>query len=327
MMERICTLSGKKFLAKTVENWPAKVLSIALAIVFFTFHRLSSLEDRFFSVPLNIEMNENLVAASSYTRMIRVSLRGDKSIIDPILEDDIEVYADLTKYTEPGSFRAPVQIRKNGTAQGVDSLEITVDPMEISLVLDKKVSKYVPLSPNYDGNLAAGYELSSYILSPTQILIEGPLHVMSGITELYTDIIELSGRNLDFAVLVRILNRDPLIVIRGDGVTEFRGFVTKSQMSRTIENLPIRLRGTPEDLVAGSSIVQGTITIEGSQNELESYVPEDELLMVNLAGIERAGTYTMPVKVNLPKEYTLIRSYPAEVKVEVRSLIDTDREQ
>ena len=105
-------LNGRKLLARAAENWPAKVLSIALAIILFVFHRMSMLEDRFFSVPLNLEINSNLVPASSYPRMVRVSLRGDANSIYPILEDDIEAYLDLTRYTDRGHYRAPVQVRK-----------------------------------------------------------------------------------------------------------------------------------------------------------------------------------------------------------------------
>jgi hypothetical protein len=81
-------LNGRKLLIKVVENWPVKVLSIALAIILFVFHRMSVLEDRFFSVPLKVETAGTLIPASPYPRMVRVSLRGDANSIYPILEDD-----------------------------------------------------------------------------------------------------------------------------------------------------------------------------------------------------------------------------------------------
>ncbi|MDR0601157.1 MAG: hypothetical protein LBG42_02130, partial [Treponema sp.] len=190
------------------EKWPAKVLSVALALVLFVFHRMSTLEDRFFSAPLVLELSPGLTPATPYSRMIRVTLRGDANSIFPILEDDIEVYADLSKYSAAGSYRAPVQVRKKGTAVGVESLEISVEPPEIFVDLDRKISKYVPIIANIRGNLAEGYDLVSHTLSPTQVVMDGPMNVLGDISKLYTDFIDLDGRNGDFSVIVNILNRD-----------------------------------------------------------------------------------------------------------------------
>ncbi|GHT98301.1 hypothetical protein FACS1894142_4460 [Spirochaetia bacterium] len=337
-------MNGRKMLTRAVENWPPKVLSIALAIILFIFHRMSVLEDRFFSVPLNIELNGSLVPAGSYPRMIRVSLRGDASSILPILEDDIEAYVDMTKHTEPGSYRAPVQVRKQGTALGIDSLEINVDPMEINLELDQKISKYVPLNPIYQGYLEQGYELVSYTLSPNQVVVDGPQGLMSNISALPTEAIELGGRSEDFTLSVRVLNRDPLLVIRGDGVTEFRGIIASSVIMRSFDAVPIVLQGLSADLIvlsqddfgAGSAlegadgrpdddtlvIARGSIRLEGGQNRLENFVLPTRFLRLDASGIGEPGTYTLPVMVDVPPDFTLIRADPPDVTVEVYSAVD-----
>jgi len=121
MMEKKPFFDVKKTLAMIANNWPAKVLSIGLAIFLVVFHRMNLLQNRFFSVPLKIETPGNLIPASSYPRMVRVTLRGEANGINPILEDDIEAYLDLSKHTEAGSYREPVQIRKLGTALGIET--------------------------------------------------------------------------------------------------------------------------------------------------------------------------------------------------------------
>jgi YbbR domain-containing protein len=308
-------LNSRELFVKAVNNWPAKVLSVFLAIVLFVFHRMSALEERFFSVPLLIETNGGLTPSSSYPRMIRVTLRGDANSIYPIVEEDIVPYLDMTKYTEAGSYRAPVAVRKQGTAMGVDPLEIGVDPLEITLELDHKVSKYVPLTPMYQGYVETGYELVSYSLDPAQVSIEGPLKVMTGITELNTEYVELSGRNADFSISVRILNRDPLIIIRGSGVTEFRGFVRAAIIIRNIDQLPIEIRGLGKNFTAEAETREGTIRLEGSQNELENYVPEGSIMYLDCSGITEEGSYTVPVTVTVPPQFTISRIEPAEVMV------------
>jgi hypothetical protein len=311
------SLNSRKLLEKVADKWPAKVLSVALALVLSVFHRMSTLEDRFFSVPLVLEMSPSLTPATPYNRMIRVTLRGDANSIFPILEDDIEAYVDLGKYSTAGSYRAPVQVRRQGTAAGVESLEISVDPMEISIELDRKISKYVPIIANIRGNLAAGYDLVSHTLSPTQVVVDGPMNVVGDISKLYTDFIDLEGRNADFSVIVNILNRDPLLAIRGSGVTEFRGFVQRLVSVRNIMDIPIAAGGLDPRFAAELNVKTGSVRLEGSRNELDNFVPSGTFLSVDCSAITEPGVYTLPVKADLPPSFNLVRQEPREAGVTV----------
>ncbi|MDR1411044.1 MAG: hypothetical protein LBI91_02425 [Spirochaetaceae bacterium] len=314
------SINGRKLLLKIIENWPAKMLSVALAIVLFMFHRMSVLENRFFSVQLRVDLDNTLAVASAYPRMVRVSLRGEANSIFPILEDDIEAYLDFTRYSEGGSYRAPVQIRRTGTALGVEPLEISVDPIEVTVRLDEKMSKYVPLKPVFEGYLESGYEMVSYTLTPTQVVVDGPKGLLEQLPELPTETIELGGRAEDFTSAVHILNREPLLQIRGDGMAEFRGFVKKLIIIRNFDNLPITVSGLDGNFIAVMEVSSGSIRIEGNQNDLEYYnpVPGANILSLDCSGITEEGNYTLPVQADIPAMFTLIRSDPTAVTIQVR---------
>ncbi|MDR1637708.1 MAG: hypothetical protein LBR93_10265 [Treponema sp.] len=309
----------RKILVKMADNWVAKVLSVFLAIVVFVFHRMTTMESRFFLTPLIVELPAHLVPSSPYTRMIRVTLRGDADNIMPILEDDVEAYIDLGNIEVPGPCRAPVQIRKKGSAVGVEPLEISFNPIEIELELDQKSSKYVPLTANIQGNLESGYDLASHSLTPTQVALDGPAKLLDQVTELYTDIIDLDGRNADFTVMVSILNRDPLLTIRGNGMTEFRGFVRSRVAVRNLGSLPITIEGLDERFLPEPAVAFGNVRISGPQLELDAFVPPQLFLSVDCSGITGEGAYTLPVKVNLPPSLNLVRGEPREITVAVSS--------
>jgi YbbR domain-containing protein len=285
---------------------------------------MSTLENRFFSVPLNVELDSALIPASPYTRMIRVSLRGDANSVFSILEDDIEAYIDLGKYREGGWYRAPVQVRKKGTALGVEPLEISVDPMEISLQLDYKISKYIPLTANIEGSPESGYDLVSYTLTPSQVVVDGPMNIVGAVSELYTDYIDLDGRNEDFSVSVGILNRDPLLVIRGNGMTDFRGFVRKPVPVRNFEEVPIMVNGLDERFRAELDIRVGSVRVEGDRGSLDSFTPPLSFLTVDCSGLSREGVYMLPLTVDLPRGLNLVRKEPETVTVSLRSAADGD---
>jgi hypothetical protein len=292
------------------------VLSVVAAIILFVFHRLGNIQERFFSVPLHLEISNSLVPSSSYPRSIRVTLKGDANSIYPVEEDDIEAYLDLTRYREPGSFKTPVQIRKKGTALEVENLEIIVEPMEVAMELDTKLSKYVPIVPNLAGSPERGHELVSYTLEPNQMVIDGPLNLISGVAELTTDFIDLESRNEDFTVHLKVMNPNPLLVIRGDGMTEFRGFIRESIMIRSFDSIPISVTGLSGDFAMPEAGF-GSLRLEGAQRLIEGFEPPENILFVDASGITGPGIYTLPVNASVPEAFTLSRQEPSEITLEI----------
>jgi YbbR domain-containing protein len=220
-------LINRKQLEKITEKWPVKVLSVAAALILSIFHSMNTLESRFFSSPLHVETNDTLVPANSFTQTIRVSLRGEANSIFPILEDDIETYIDLGKYTSEGLHKIPVQIRRNGSALGVQPLEVSVDPIEISVKLERKIIRNINVAPVFQGNIAEGYELTSQTIIPASVIAEGPRIGIEALYEFNTGTIDLNGRYEDFSVIVNIINDDPFIVIHGNRMIEYRGTIRR----------------------------------------------------------------------------------------------------
>jgi len=309
-------LDYKKILSRLMNNWPAKVLSTALAVGLFVFHRMSIMQERFFAAPLKIEAGTGLIPSSSYPRTIRVTLRGDANTIYPILDEDIETFLDLTRYESPGDYRAPVQVRKKGTALGADSLEISIEPHEVSLSLDNRLSKFVPLRASLQGEVPQGYTLSSHSLNPTQVIVDGPANLIDEVSTLYTDSVDLSARTGDFTVVVNILNQDPLIVIRGNGTTEFRGIVSRVVPVRNILDIPIRVTGLVRGLSGELDQRSGSLRLEGeSQEMLDQFSLPLDFLSVDCSGIEGSGTYTLPVHAAAVPPALKAAWTPAEVTI------------
>ena len=229
-------MNSRKLLLKITEKWPVKVLSVAAALILLVFHRVNTLESRFFSVPLRVETGDTLIPASQYTRVIRVGLRGEANSILPILEDDIETYIDLKKYADEGSYRIPVQIRKKGSAAGVEPLEISVDPIEVTIRLENKTSRNINVMPVFRGNVAEGYELTGQSIIPTSVFAEGPRSNVESLYEFYTGTIDLEGRYEDFSVMVSVINNDPFIVIHGNSMIEYRGSIRRIVRGRPVYN-------------------------------------------------------------------------------------------
>jgi len=307
---------GKLF-NRTIRNWPAKVLSLALAIILFIFHRIITLETRFFSVPITIENLNAMVPSSSYPRMIRVSLRGETNSIHLVLEDDIEAYVDMGRFNAPGTYVVPVEWRRKGTAQFAEPMQVSVDPMEINISIDYRLSKFVPIVADFVGQVEAGFNMTAYTLNPTQISIDGPAELVNEVSELFTEQIDISGQRSDFSITAAILQRDPLIIIRGNGTTEFHGTITQIIPVRNIQNVPIVVTGLREGLTGELDIRSAGVRLEGNNlSTVEAFVPQPDFLTVDCSDIEEPGIYTLSVFARIA-ENIRIRVDPTEVRIQV----------
>ena len=306
-----------KLLNRLIDNWPAKVLSLAIAILLSMFHQISVLEERYFSVPLQIETSGDLLPSGPYPKMVRLTLKGEANSLYPIQESDIEAYADLTKYDSPGLYRVPIKIRKKGTAVGIDTLEIQVDPLEVMVPIDHSFAKVVPITPSFRGYLESGYELSSYTLEPSQVTLYGPVNIINGINDVTTDYIELTGRKESFSVVTKIINRDSLVKIQGSLSVTFSANIQQAIVIKTFDKLPIIVSGLHDDFLARPQINFGTVKIQGSQIDLDSYTPDSSLLSVDCSDIDHEGTYLLPLIVTVPKNFQVLRYEPLEIPVEI----------
>ena len=315
-------MSLKKFFARAVENWPAKVLSLALSIFLLIYHRMSLLETRVFYTPVVVEQLNAMMPSNSYPRIIKVSLKGESQNLNSILEEDIEAYVNLKDIKTPGTYSVAVLLRKKGTAQGVEPLQISVDPMEITFSLDHKVSKFVPIAVNFVGQVETGYNMNSYSIEPNQVVVEGPAALMGNLSELYTDYIDLSARRNDFSVTAAILHSDPLIVIRGDGTVDFSASISQIIAVRNITNVPVAITGLNEQFAGELETAKANIRIEGfNRDSVESFVVPNGFLKVDCSQISEIGDYVLNVLAGTVAGLSF-RVEPRETKIQITAVGD-----
>jgi hypothetical protein len=219
-----------KFLSKITEKWPVKIISVAAALIIAYFYRMNSLEKRTFMVPLQIETNGVLIPASSIVNSVSISMRGEAESVNPINVGDIEAYISLEKYANEGMYRVPVQIRKKGSAAGVEPLEISALPVEISILLEQKITRNIPVFPVFNGELPPEYELISQSIIPETVTAEGPRSSIEKQYEFNTEKIDLNGRTGDFSVFVQIINKNPFITIFGNRMLEYHAIIRSKEI-------------------------------------------------------------------------------------------------
>ena len=298
-------------------NWPAKIISLVAAVILFLFYRATNLEERFFSVPLNLILNESYAVTSTVPSSVKVSLRGAEESIFLILEDDIEVYADFSEHSSEGQFRAPVKFRKTGSAKNIEELEIRLDPPEIILELERKISKSVKIEPLLKGFPQKGYELDQYILSTEVALVEGPASHVEQLEYIQTDEIDIEGRNEDFYVRTRLDIQDPYLSFPSGDTVGFQGVITETVILKTFEDIGLIYIDLPPELTIAGQEIMGSIRVQGKQLLLESTASNDFALTADCGDITGPGEYSIEISPIVPAGVAVLRYSPDQMNVSV----------
>jgi hypothetical protein len=295
------------------------VISVAAAVVLVVFYNISRLEDRFFSVPLEVSITDEYIPASAYPETVRIHLRGEADLIERIQEDDIRAVVDFTDADEPGVFSEPVQIRKTGAALDTEPVEIRVEPAQVEIQLARRAQKSVEVEPTIQGFAPTGYRLSQYQVSPSTVEVEGPAEVVGDVEVIRTEEIELSGRRDDFTVRVRLNRPDPLIRFPGGSIVEFRGIIEETVVLRTIEPVEVVLLDLGAELRLVSALPTGLVRVQARQIDLEEVTPSQVQIVVDASEIDGPGTYTLDARPSVPQGLVVLRYEPTTVEVEVAS--------
>jgi YbbR domain-containing protein len=304
---------GKRLLAE----WPAKVLSLAAALLLFFFYRLNRLEYRYVSVPLAVTFNEEYLPSSQLPKSVRVTLRGESNALFSIQEDDIRATLDLSSYRGEGAFRVPVLIEKGGTALGVDPLEIAVDPAEAAVSIERRASRVLPVTPSFKGFLETGYEMVNFVIMPPEVEVYGPAGAVARLTDIQTDFIELTGRSADFQTMVKLERKDGLVYISGPENVDFRATVQQSIAVKTFSGIALEASGLAPDLVLRESLPTASLILRSSSADISGFEPLPGFLTVDFSGISAPGTYGLDVIARLPAGLVVEKLDPLRVTVVV----------
>jgi YbbR domain-containing protein len=311
-------MKAERILKALFSDWPAKVLSLAVALLLTLFFNLTRLEQRTVNIPLAVSFAEEMAPSSQYPRMVKVVLRGERDVIYGIREDEISAGIDVSGYRQEGVYRVAVRLEKRGNALTADPLEIHPDPAEIAIGLEKRVEKKIPVTPSFKGFLETGYELISFDVVPSEIFVSGPAGLVARATEISTDIIELGGKKADFSVDVRLIKKESLITILGRETVLFSAKVRKAVDVRNFTDIPVAVRGLASSLRIADSLPKGTMRMHISE-ELSSGIDLSKLLYVDISAFTKPGTYTVDVEVVSPENAIVETFEPQTITVRVQS--------
>ncbi len=310
-------MNTKHLLDKILDKWPAKVVCLVIAIFLYFFHQASLIESKTFVVPLQIEENGIVMHVGSVPGSVAVVVRTSDEIIKSVLATDITASVSLDAITTKGSYTLPVKITLSENLMAYDPFEVRLKDDTITIDVDKKVSKYLPMAPSIVGEVAHGYEIDSINISPSTIEISGPESIVNAIDKIYTTRINVSNAETNFSTETSYQKTNKLIsIIDEEG---FRATVSVKPviMERDFTEIPVEVLNLDNELEISGELPLVSIKLSGSMPVLEDYILSKHAVQVNLRDIDEPGTYELPLRYVLPSNLNLIEKSDDELTLTI----------
>ncbi len=269
----------------------------------------------------------------SKTFTVEVKIKGAPeagySLLDPVVTPDIVtlsgsdfsfesvdtvfVTADVDGLNENYSKSLAVEVLDSNGENITD--HFTCYPSSVNVlvpVVQDQPDVSLPVRCAVTGRPADGYKVSRVVVDPSTVLAFGPQEVLDSIMSLEAESVSVEG--LDATTSFTSAIRVP------DGVSLSREQVTVVVQIEAINNATFScpltdFRNAPTGLDWTCDVSSCSVTLNGTDTNLQALTADDITVYVDLSSVKEAGEYELPVLLELPAGVTLSAVEPATVLV------------
>lgn len=273
------------------------------------------------NIPVNIIYNEEAFVVENVPEEVDITITGRKSDIYLAKQlGDFRVELDLSKYTEPGTYKVKFTYSKS-----IESVNYNLDPSYVTVTIKDKVSEvhsvtYDLINDDLDGKLS----VNKVTLDSNEVIIKGSQDVLDKIASVKA-LVDVTDSKYDSAGTYEISNI-PLVAYDKKGKIVENVEIVPSTLSGTVElksykqSVPLNITTTGK-LVSGRAIASLTINnassytvdIYGEENDIKKItsVPVD----INIDGLGKESTKTYNVTINKPNGVRYISTKNVTINV------------
>lgn len=231
-----------------------KLFSLIVALMLFVFVGVES--DTPVDVEFRIEyrLADDIMTTGSPPTVLHTTLQGPWTSFRSFdLEDLKPVVIDLEE-AGPGTIRHRIQTRDIKPPTSMKTLSIR--PVEVELLLDRKVERQIPVQPDIAGRPAFGFEILDIAVVPLRVWVTGPMTSMLEQNFIYTRTVDVEGREDDLAVTVDLRLPAPPMVLKEKQV-EVRVDIGEEMVTRPFGDLPLII----DNVVHGTRVDPRVVTL------------------------------------------------------------------
>jgi YbbR domain-containing protein len=294
-----------------LENWTLKLVAVLLAWILWLFIRGDTGAERVITVPLEVRIDRNMEITNERPTSVDVTLRGNTSNMG-LAQSVPACVVELLGASE-GEHVLPLTFDniRLPRASGLEVLKVS--PARVELVLEKTVSKEVPVEVPIQGAPADGFDVYSKSASPALVVVTGPRTHVDKLRQVMTEPVSVAGRRQPEQIFANLNIKDNFIRTSSSGPVQVNIVVGPRRRTVIVRDIAVILDSP--DYGSSPRTVAASLLVPVS---LEEKITAADL--VATVSTRRLNPEAMPVRVR-PNVVFAIAVDPAIV---IREVIPPD---
>jgi YbbR domain-containing protein len=292
-----------------------KMLAIALAVLLWLTVAGEHEVERTMRVPLEFRNTpETLEIVGDPPSTVDVRLRGPSATLSRLEPGEVVTVLDLSG-ARSGSRLFHLRADEVRVPYGVKVSQVA--PSTLSLVLERSLTRTIPIVPATEGEAAPGYDLGAITSEPSAIQVIGPESRVRQLASATTEPVVIQGSRGRVRDVVTVGVEDPSVRLlqpqRATVVVE----IVPSPVEREVAGVPVRWRNLGNGLRARVAPTLATATVRGQRDVLAGLRADSVGAFVDLTGLG-PGRYNLRVQIDPSERFGVSTITPAVVEVTIR---------
>ena len=286
-----------------------RILAVVLAIglwIFVNTAEKHSVEP--LTVPISYSsLPQGMVIVNHPPAFVKIEVTGPRSLLSLLEPERLALKIDLRGVAAGQSefkiYPAMFNVSRNTAVT-------SISPDQLSLDIDRVVSRDLPVHLAVQGKVEPGYTITSVDISPPSVTIMGPSRFVAPLTSVSTEPFDLKGLASDTSRSVDIAAPNPALGF-STGHVDARVNVAEAITDREFRAVDVEVKDSGFKYRIEPK--QATLTIRGPAVKLAGLAPKG-LAYVEAKGVA-PGSHELPLQVTLPDGMQLVRQSPDKVRL------------
>jgi YbbR domain-containing protein len=292
-----------------------KFISILLSI-FIWAYVLNSEKIKFEkTVMIDYQLPNDLLITNTPPQEVTFLIEGPRAFVKTVSQRDERFVVDLNRLGQKKQMHDNFEINPSQLNLPFGMKVEKFNPSKISINLEKKSSRIVPLKLMFKGQLSKNVSLTNTSLIPSEVEIFGPRHMISRLKEIPIKAIDLSQLVGSDQVLVDLDFPDKKITLNSGQEVRFHYQLKASEANLELNNIPIRFLSDKKKVTSITKYASLKLLIP-EKIKSRSNVSSTVQVWAEIPSHER-GEVEVPLKVILPPDVHLLELSPQSIIVNI----------
>jgi YbbR domain-containing protein len=298
------------------QNFKWLILSFLIGTGVFLLWSVSSLQETDILIPVvSAGIPEGLTITGTPLKDIEVSIRGPKSVLKTLPDLKLQYLLDLSGI-DIGLESIPIKKERITLPEGISI--VRVNPIFLTVRVEKEIKKELPVKIAYSGKPAAGFTVAGALAKPFSMNLRGPENILDSIEEILTKPVDIKGLSASLKKEIALDLPENIEVVAHSGIILAEVVIEEKIVTKNLTGIIVTGKGTTYDYSIKPSVID--IEVKGPENIIEKLVKETGVkVYVDLKDLN-PGIYIRRATIPLPVKTTLIRVKPEIFTVKIDAL-------